>query len=63
MQPETMDFKEKWSEYVICPHTDPERIEWTSKIRSATIPYGLMVRTFPKDDPPATGFQARGMRK
>jgi hypothetical protein len=55
-----MKFRETWPEYVICPYSDPKKIEWTSSVRSGAIPYGLMVRTYPRGEVPQNGFAYPG---
>ena len=52
IQKETMRFSQKWPQHTICPHTPSAQIEWKSKIRTGAMPYGLLLRTFPKAPQP-----------
>jgi hypothetical protein len=47
-QGETMDFTRKMPGHLArnCPHVDLGSIEWTSKQKEGTIPYGVLVRTW-----------------
>lgn len=48
VQDETMQFRSKWPEHAICPHTREGLIERKSDTRGGVIPYGLLLRTFVK---------------
>ena len=48
-----MKFRSAWGQAVICsllPSQD--EVEWLSDARGAIVPYGLLVRVFPKGSPP-----------
>ncbi len=50
---ETMNFRSAWRQSVLCDLLDnQDEIEWFSDIRGAIIPYGLLVRVFPKGSTP-----------
>jgi hypothetical protein len=52
-QGETMGFRSVWHQPVVCDLLDnQDEVEWYSDVRGAIIPYGLLVRVFPKGSPP-----------
>jgi hypothetical protein len=54
---ETMRF-DKWPGYTICEHIDRDEVEWYSDRRGCIIPYGILLRVFPKDQPPDKYFRS-----
>ena len=43
---ETMNFRKKWDQHIICPHTPTESIEWITTRRQTVVPTGVMIRTY-----------------
>eukprot|EP00662_Eupelagonemidae_sp_cell21_P000132 gene132-41238_t len=57
-QSETVGFRSKWSQHTVCPHVSIKRVEWVTDRRGTVIPYGLLIRVYPRDRPPTDGFRS-----
>lgn len=55
IQAETMNFRQQ-GRHDLCPHVSAEEVEWVTEQRKTLIPYGLLVRTYPRDRPPERYF-------
>jgi hypothetical protein len=51
-QKETMGFKRKWPQHVICRHVNETEVECLSQSRGSATPYGVLLRTFPTSEHP-----------
>jgi len=57
IQGETMKFR-KNGQFDLCPHVDCEKIEWFTDRRKTLWAHGILIRTFPKDEPPNKYFRS-----